>query len=114
MNTRLTGLYKPTYAEMKIPLSSFEAAMLVAGIPKGTPHREARKDGRVERYKKAIQKAARIYENGDLPDAYRLEFGIPTAWDGCSRVYEKKQVERWKARRFTENKRARYTREATS
>lgn len=107
MNTRLTCLYKPSYEEMKVPLSSFEAAMLVAGV-KGVPHREARKDPRLFRIQKALQKATRIYENGKLPDAYRLEHGIPSAWDGGCRVFEKFQVEQWKKRRYTATKRARY------
>lgn len=106
MNANASTIYKPTYAEMKMPLSSFEAAMLVAGL-KG-PHREARKDQRLVRIQKHLQKAARIYLNTKLSDQYRLEHGIPSAWDGGCRVYEKFQVEQWKKRRYTTTKRARY------
>lgn len=108
MNANLSQLYKPTYQEMKVPMSSFEAAMLVAGLPKGTPHREARKDGRVYRLQKKIQRAGRIYNDAKMPDAYRLEHGIPSAWDGGCLVFERAQVERWHKRRFTKSKRSRF------
>jgi hypothetical protein len=59
------------------------------------------------RIRKTIQKAIRTYENANLPDAYRLEHGIPAAWDGGLRVVEAVQVDRWKKRRYTKTKRSR-------
>ena len=104
-----TQIFKPDYVQMKQPETTFEAAFRLAQLPRGTSLREARRNNpRVTRIQRQLQKAALVYDDDTLPDRYRLEHGIPTAWDGGIRVMERVQVDRWWQRRITASKRPRY------
>ncbi|MFA7482968.1 MAG: hypothetical protein WC314_20840 [Vulcanimicrobiota bacterium] len=103
-----TTILKPTYVDMKVPLTTFEAAVRASGLPLSTPSSQLRKMLNVKRLQSAIQKAAIIYEDESYPDWARLEYGVPSAWDGGKRVIEQFQVDRWKKRMLTRDRRPRY------
>lgn len=101
MNQTTPEILYPTYVEMKQPVSTFEAAMLLAGLTPATRNREARKNPTVMRLQSDIQKACLIYENEEFSDDYRLHRGIPSGWDGGIRVIERFQAEQWNKRKYT-------------
>lgn len=103
------GLFKPEFVEMKKPLSSFDAARMVAEVPRHLTKKQLKlQHPEVWRFQSQIQKAALVYEDAELSDADRLEYGIPSAWDGGTRVFETFQIKQWKQRKYSRTKNPRY------